>query len=146
MTSPRHVPESGSGRAPRSGGVTDLDVLLGALTPQLTPDPMVYAVVQDGRVPTGSFATVEEAEGLTVVLDQRSADREGLGYDHVAALITLQVHSALEAVGLTAAVSTALAARGISCNVIAGAYHDHLLVPWNRRAEAMAALEALRAG
>ncbi|WOP19455.1 ACT domain-containing protein [Raineyella sp. LH-20] len=139
MTSP-------TGATTETGAITDLGQLLATLTPRLSAAPVVYTVVD--ALPDGCrvFATVRETEGLTLVLDRQEADRLGLSYDHVAALITLQVHSALEAVGLTAAVSTALAAHGISCNVIAGAYHDHLLVPWERRTEALTVLDALRPG
>jgi hypothetical protein len=56
------------------------------------------------------------------------------------ARITLTVHSALEGVGLTAAVSGALAEQGIACNVVAGFHHDHLFVPWERREEALGVL------
>jgi uncharacterized protein len=45
----------------------------------------------------------------------------------------LRVSSALEEIGLTAAVSRVLADAGISGNVIAGAAHDHLAVDWPRR-------------
>lgn len=55
------------------------------------------------------------------------------------------MHSALEAVGLTAAVALALTDAGISCNVVAGFHHDHLFVPFGRAAEAVAVLEALAA-
>ena len=85
-------------------------------------------------------ATVREDEGLSVVLRRERADALGLAYDYVAAWITLRVHSALDAVGVTAAVSTALAAAGLSCNVIAGYHHDHLLVPADRTDEALAVL------
>lgn len=83
---------------------------------------------------------MREAEGLTVVLPRAEADRLGLAYDFVGAWITLQIHSALEAVGLTAAVSRALTDAGISCHVLAGFHHDHLLVPV---ADAPRALEVL---
>ena len=62
------------------------------------------------------------------------------------ARISLSVHSALTAVGLTAAVATALAARRISANVVAGFHHDHILMPWDRRMAAMAALQTLSDG
>jgi hypothetical protein len=96
-------------------------------------------------VPAGvePFATVREAEGLTVVLPRDDADRAGLPYDGELALITLRVHSALDAVGLTAAVSAALAERDIPCNVIAALHHDHLFVPAARAEAALAALRAL---
>lgn len=125
-------------------GEVDLSVLLADLSPALRPTPVVYAVADEVPPGTAVFATVREREGLTLVLDQDEAERAGLAYDHVAAMITLTVHSSLEAVGLTAAVSRVLAAAGISCNVIAGAHHDHLLVPWDRREDALAALHALQ--
>ncbi len=67
-------------------------------------------------------------------MDHDQADRLGLSYDHIsheyiAAMITLRVHSSLDAVGLTAAVAGQLATGGISCNVVAGYFHDHLFVP-----------------
>jgi hypothetical protein len=69
----------------------------------------------------------------------------GLEYHFTAAWITLRVHSALDAVGLTAAVSLALTDAGISCNVVAGFHHDHLFVPHTRAADAVRVLEALAA-
>ena len=42
----------------------------------------------------------------------------------------VRVSSALEEIGLTAAVSRMPADAGISCNVITGAAHDRLFVDW----------------
>ncbi len=86
--------------------------------------------------------TVSESEGTTLVLPQQQADAAGFSYDFRAAWITLRVHSALDAIGLTAAVATHLADHGLSCNVVAGFYHDHVFVPY---AEADAALSVLKA-
>jgi hypothetical protein len=77
---------------------------------------------------------------LSIVVSQQDADDLGLEYEFVAAWIVLRVHSALDAVGLTAAVSSRLAEDGISCNVIAGLRHDHLLVPVDRARDALQAL------
>jgi len=88
-------------------------------------------------------AMVREPEGVALVVTRADAEVHGLPYDFVAAWITLRVHSALDAVGLTAAVSGALAEAGISCNVLAGRLHDHLLVPHERATEAMAVLTML---
>jgi hypothetical protein len=98
-----------------------------------------------GPVPPGvqPVVTVTEPEGRTLVLPQHEADAAGLGYDYVAGWITLRVNSALDAVGLTAAVAGELARAGLSCNVIAGYHHDHLFVPHDRSAEAVTVLEAL---
>src|SRR3954452_19392514 len=123
-------------------GETDLKTLLESLHPVIRDGDYVYALWPHGKPLEGDIeAAVREAEGLTVVLRRREADRLGLSYDFVAAWITLQIHSALEAVGLTAAVSAALTHAGISCNVLAGFHHDHLLVPV---ADADRALDVLR--
>lgn len=123
-------------------GETDLETLLESMQPVVREGDYVYALWPHGKPLEGDIeAAVREAEGLTVVLRRDEADRLGLHYDFVAAWITLQIHSALEAVGLTAAVSSALTHAGISCNVLAGFHHDHLLVP---AAEAGRALDVLR--
>jgi len=90
-----------------------------------------------------ALAMVAEDEGVTYVLPCEVADARGLPYDFRAAWLTLGVHSALDAVGLTAAFATALARRGIACNVLAGFHHDHLLVPADRRDDALAVLADL---
>lgn len=91
----------------------------------------MFYVIPEGGLPKGveSLGWFREAEGQTVILPQAQADAAGLAYSLVCAWITLRVQSDLAAVGLTAAVSTALAEAGISCNVVAGYYHDHLFVP-----------------
>lgn len=78
-----------------------------------------------------------------MVISADHADAMGLPYDFAAAMITLRAFSALETVGLTAVVSTALANAGISCNIVAGYYHDHLFVPTERARQAVAILERL---
>jgi uncharacterized protein len=122
----------------------DLGRLLSGIRPVLNPGRYVFTAVA-GEIPAGVAAvvTVAEPEGLTVVLPQQDADAVGLAYEYVAGWITLRVHSALEAVGLTAAVARELADVGMSCNVVAGFHHDHLFVPYARAAEAVALLEDL---
>lgn len=87
--------------------------------------------------PLASFA---EEEGLTLVLERPQALSAGFDCSASFKAISLSVHSSLEAVGLTAAVSTVLAEQGISANVIAAFYHDHLFVP---AADAQRALDCL---
>ncbi len=87
--------------------------------------------------------TFTEDEGLTSVLTQDEADTLGLSYGPVLAWITLRVTSALDGVGLTAAVSGVLADAGIACNVVAAAFHDHLFVPAADADRAVSVLEAL---
>lgn len=92
------------------------------------------------------LATVWEPEGLSVVLTEARALELQLPVLLHCAWITLSVHSDLQAVGLTAAFSKALGDAGISCNVVAGAYHDHIFVPLPRAQDAMAALHQLQHG
>lgn len=111
------------------------------LDPVRRPGEFVVVVADvDGA---DAEATVREDEGLTVVVRRERADALGLSYDFVAAWITLRLHSTLEQVGLTAAFSRALADAGISCNVLAGVHHDHLLVPADRADEAIAVLRTV---
>lgn len=123
-------------------GETDLGTLMATMAPEVRPGRFVY-VMADGPVDAEVQASVVEPEGLSLVLRQEDANRLGLRYEYVAGWITLTVHSALAAVGLTAAVSAALAEARISCNVIAGYHHDHLLVPADRLDDALAALAGI---
>ncbi|QNE78888.1 ACT domain-containing protein [Streptomyces finlayi] len=128
-------------------GERDLRTLLKSMRPELNPGRYVFTTVPDGPVPEGvsPVVTVTEREGLTLVLPETEADTAGLAYAYVAGWITLRVRSALDAVGLTAAVALALTDAGISCNVVAGYHHDHLFVPHQRAAEAVSVLERLAA-
>jgi hypothetical protein len=128
-------------------GDTVLEALVARLSPQRRSGEYVF-VVADPSKPLADediVASVVENEGRTLVLDRRCADEAGLAYDFVAGWVTLEVASALEAVGLTAVVAAALAEVGISCNVLAGYHHDHLLVDHDRVDDAIAVLEALSA-
>ncbi len=128
-------------------GERDLAKLLSGMRPQLNPGRYVYCTLP-AKVPAGMrpVVTVAEPEGVTVVVPQEEADSLGLRYEYVAAWITLQIHSALEAVGLTAAVAGRLAEAGISCNVVAGFHHDHLFVTADDADRAVQVLEDLAAG
>jgi len=121
---------------------SDLTVLLRTMEPVLFPEPYGYAVCNDGALLITPFATITEAEGLTVVAPLAEVWAAGMT-SAAWARISLTVHSDLAAVGLTAAFATALGAQGISCNVIAGYHHDHLFVQWDRRADALEALIGL---
>ncbi|MGA5499009.1 ACT domain-containing protein [Streptomyces cinereoruber] len=122
----------------------DLTRLLAGLRPELDPGRYVFTTV-DGPAPTGlaPVVTVAEPEGLTLVVRQEEADAASLPYDYVAGRITLRVHSALDAVGLTAAVARELADAGLSCNVVAGFHHDHLFVERARAEQALGLLNRL---
>ncbi len=114
-------------------GLSDLNELLSNLRPSAdgrsyvfcssaTIDPSTIASLQP-------LATFREAEGMTLVLPIEVAQEQGWEFDAVFGWITLNVHSDLSAVGLTAAISTGLTQAGISANVIAAYYHDHIFVP-----------------
>lgn len=126
--------------------VSDLQVLLRSLQPVLNPGQFVFASLQSSaaREVKDAVAFIREPEGLSVVLEESNAKRYGVLADRAFAWITLSVNSDLLAVGLTAAVSSALSHAGISCNVVAGTHHDHLFVPVDRAATAMAELRALQ--
>ena len=131
-----------------SAPITELSSLLATLSPARHPGTWVYCSVPLGFDASGlqPVVTVREREGLTLVLAEEAAEQAGLSILYRAAWITLTVHSDLEAVGLTAAVAAALTAQGISCNVVAGAHHDHLFVPVAMAEPAMQALRRLQAG
>lgn len=126
-------------------GITDINTLLKTMTPELQSGDYVFCTVSnlDGININDVIGTFREAEGITIILEKTKADDHGLPYQYIAAWITLTVHSSLEAVGLTAAFSSALAAEGISCNVIAAYYHDHIFVAKKDAERAMICLNLL---
>ncbi len=132
--------------APIVSGERNLDILIASMEPVARDGRFVFVTVDESTAThLAAEIVVRESEGVTVVLPQAAADEQGLTYDFVAGWITLQVHSALDAVGLTAAFATALAEHGISANVVAGYHHDHVLVPIDDLERAIAALEQLAA-
>ncbi|MBB3559800.1 ACT domain-containing protein [Sinorhizobium sp. B11] len=126
-------------------GITDLSVLLATMEPELVAGEFVYCAVPASRLEDylhlRPLALFHEKEGLTLILPQDRATEAGLQASAPLRQITLKVHSSLEAVGLTAAFSQALKEVGISANVVAGYYHDHIFVP---AGDADRAVEALR--
>ncbi|BCR25797.1 MULTISPECIES: ACT domain-containing protein [Pseudomonadaceae] len=128
-------------------GETNLSRLLASLSPRLNPGRFVFCSVPQPTVVqvAAALGSFREAEGTTLILAREEAERLGLTYDYLAAWITLEVHSSLAAVGLTAAFAKALAGEGISCNVIAGFHHDHLFVAEADAERALARLQRLAA-
>ena len=125
-------------------GETKLEKLLQAMSPQLLGEDYIFCTIPQARY--GDHAELEpiaafkEQEGLTLVIPKSQADRKGIGYESVFKCITLNVHSSLDAVGLTAAFSRKLTDHGISANVIAGYYHDHIFVQKQLADQAVKAL------
>jgi hypothetical protein len=125
-------------------GITELDKLLKSMEPKLLESEFVFCTVSGSLVDYVSLnpvATFFETEGLTLVVEKSIAQNAELQFEGTFRQITLTVHSSLEAVGLTAAVSEKLASKGISANVIAAYYHDHVFV---QSAKAEIALSALK--
>jgi hypothetical protein len=121
-------------------GETELTVLLRSMEPHLWEGPLIFCSVDPATYkcleisPIGMF---RESEGITLILEQEQADQANLPYTDLWACITLNVHSALTAVGFIAAISSKLAAAGLSVNPVSAYYHDHLFVLWTERERAL---------
>ena len=119
--------------------------LLQTLQPLLADQIYVYCLLSY-NLPfdlTLALSSFRETEGLSLILEQKIADQYNLFYESTFRLISLRCHSSLEAIGLTAAVSTALANADISCNMIAAFSNDHILVPSGTEERAMKVLHDL---
>ncbi len=125
-------------------GIRNLEELISSMLPELIEGEYVFCTIPHGEY--GEFqeltplATFIEKEGITLVITKENADKSRLKYDTVYRCITLTVHSSLDAVGLTAAVSTKLSEHNISANIIAAYYHDHIFVPASNAVEALGLL------
>ena len=127
-------------------GETDLGKLLAGMKPVLAPEIHVFVTLEPGRAPPAGVEPVmvfREAEGTTLVLRKEEARAAGLAGVFPSRMITLTVHSSLEAVGFLAAIAARLAAAGIGVNPVSAFHHDHLFVPAERAEEAMEILAAL---
>jgi len=115
------------------------------MKPELNEGEYVFCTVENENQPTEikPLGTFIEKEGTTLILSKTQADKLNFPYSLICAWITLNVHSSLEAVGLTAAVSHALTQASISCNVVAAYYHDHIFVPIKDAERAMGVLQNL---
>jgi len=128
-------------------GEKDLQKLLASMSPELIEGEVVFCSFRDAQygdyLTLDPIAAIREAEGLTLVIPRSKADENKLGYESVFRQITLTVHSSLDAVGLTAAFAKKLTEHGISANVIAGFYHDHIFVQSEYAERAIQALNEL---
>jgi hypothetical protein len=126
-------------------GETNLKTLLQSLDPILHEGKYVFCSIENmaNIDPDDLVLTFRESEGTTIIIRKETADNLNLKYSFTAAWITLNVFSSLEAVGLTAAFSTELSQKGISCNVVAGFHHDHLFVKHSEAQKAIDILEKL---
>lgn len=127
---------------PASAPVRDTAAMIAGMAPRRRPGLYVFAAWGDGPLPPDMIASFAEDEGLSVILPLDTARTHGLDCRLPMACIALTVASALDGVGLTAAVAQALADRGIPCNMVAALHHDHVFVPDGRADEAMDVLTA----
>ncbi|MFX0053458.1 MAG: ACT domain-containing protein [Promethearchaeota archaeon] len=127
-------------------GEHDLGTLLRSMEPTLSDVEYVFVSVEESLIEDlkdDALLMFREDEGVSFILERGIADSRGLEYLATWALITLSVHSDLEAIGFIAKVSTELAKEGISVNVVSAYYHDHLFVPFEDGEEALEVLQAL---
>ncbi len=127
-------------------GISDLTQLIQNIDPKLQKGEFVFVSIQNpASIPSSDIiGSFREKEGTTLILERQKADEHQLTYDFIASWITLNIHSDLKAVGLTAAFSEVLAKKNISCNVVAGFYHDHIFVDHRDKNEALNALLNLK--
>ena len=128
-------------------GEQNLQTLLRGMSANLIEGTYVFVTVPEGAVPADITPRMvfREAEGITLILLKCEAEALGLPYEFPSRMITLNVHSALDAVGFMAVIATKLAAAGMGVNPVAGFYHDHLFIPEDRATDAMAILQQIAA-
>jgi uncharacterized protein len=127
-------------------GERNLGILLASIDPELGAEEYVFHTMDASFAEIARmepWAVIHEKEGLTLILERAVAEKAGIETGSVFRRITLNVHSSLDAVGLTAAVATRLAGAGISANVVAGYFHDHVFVGRERAEEAVGLLRGM---
>lgn len=127
-------------------GEKDLDILLGSMDPELDKEEYVFCTTHKnfaGVIEWNPWAMIREKEAVTVILSKESADANALAYESIFKCITLNIHSSLDAVGLTAAVSSTLARSKISANIVAAYFHDHIFIQKEKADMAISLLREL---
>ncbi len=127
-------------------GETNLTVLLQSMNPKLDKKEYVFCSVPIEQVATlnvNPICQFRELEGMTLILTIQQAEKANLNYELVWRMITLLVHSSLEAVGFLATITNKLAEKGISVNAVSAYYHDYLFVPANKAEQAMHILTSM---
>jgi hypothetical protein len=127
-------------------GERNLELLLQNMKPEMKDGVFVYCTVADNMDIPGTIRPVfifHEREGTTLVVRREEAEHIGLPYQFPSRLITLTVHSSLDAIGFLAAITARLSQSGISANAVSAFYHDHLFVPHDRAEEALRHLKEL---
>lgn len=127
-------------------GETDLKTLLGSMRPAVAPACYVFATFPVGEAIPAELNPLmhfREREGTTLIIEERVAREHGIAFSFRSRMITLDIHSSLDAVGFLAFISTRLAAAGLPVNPVSGYFHDHLFIPADRAEEAMAILNGI---
>ena len=126
-------------------GETNLQRLIQTMSATLADDLYVFVAQGANPIPSGirPIMVFQEAEGTTLICRHQEALDHQLAYEFPCRMITLNVHSALEAVGFIAKIASALAAQGMGVNPVSGFYHDHLFIPDGREQDALQILEKM---
>lgn len=126
-------------------GEMELDVLIRSMQPVLHDETYVFATVgfDFDTADLSPLMSFKEQEGQTLILNQSTATKAGIDYEFPCRMITLNIHSSLDAVGFLARITTHLAKLEMGVNPVSGFYHDHLFVPADRAHDAMQALDSL---
>ena len=126
-------------------GETNLDKLLGSMSAELVDGLYVFATLPENQIPSGVRPRMmfQEDEGITLILLREEAKAHGLAYEFPCRMITLNIHSSLEAVGFLARIASALAEHDMGVNPVSAFVHDHLFVPDGRELDAVSVLEGL---
>ena len=126
-------------------GEKNLDVLIGSLSAVLVEGLFVFVTLQDKNIPADLSPRMvfEELEGTTLIVLKSEAEALGLEYEFPCRMITLNIHSSLEAVGFMARIATELAKHNMGVNPVSGFFHDHLFVPDGREQDALIILQQL---
>ncbi len=126
-------------------GVSNIDELISSMRAELLPSVYVFATTRDENVANtvSAIMTFREAEGFTLILTKEEAERLALEFEFPCRMITLNIHSSLEAIGFMSRITTHLAQLDMGVNPVSAFYHDHLFVPETRAQEALNALHDL---
>lgn len=128
--------------------VSDSQAMIAGMNPVLDPAEYCFVVVPEGyrsrRIAETALASFLEDEGWSFILTPEWARAFDLPVGPLFRRIVLTVNSALEGVGLTAAVSGKLAGAAIACNMVAAFHHDHVFVPSGDADEALRLLRELQ--
>lgn len=126
-------------------GETNLDKLIKSMSANLVEGLFVFVTVAHDQIPKGISPRMmfKEAEGTTLILLKSDAEIHGLPYEFPCRMITLNIHSSLEAVGFMARISTELARHEMGVNPVSGFFHDHLFVPDGREKDALTVLQMM---